>query len=201
MTIREREVRKKYSVYVKECVEKRDIPDPFGIWCLINVKYEQLQPYAKLAIEKNQKEFSKMSKWVNGKIGGELLNQEYLERSEVTKKLKKRLKDFSGDGDFGSDRLFAIKKECDASGKDFVDAVSLELDQIEGNRAKEMVEQTTKTTENSSTSDCYYCKHCLPVCAGHRSYNEKSSLPKKKSKIRRALKKLYKLFGVEYERE
>lgn len=81
---------------------------------------------------RNRRLYGEMGKWVNGNIGGDLLNPEYLARAENTKKLREQLKKYSGSPESASDILFGMKKESDAKGEDFSMAALDRLDEIIG---------------------------------------------------------------------
>lgn len=81
---------------------------------------------------RNRRLYGEMGKWVNGNVGGELLNPEYLARADNTKKLREQLKRYAGSPEAASDILFSTKKEADAKGQDFSMAALDKIDELIG---------------------------------------------------------------------
>jgi hypothetical protein len=93
----------------------------------------RLNKYAEKNLYANHAKYDAMADLVCTPEGMVPSNPEYRSRMENTKKLREKLKVYTGSSEAASDLLYEYKTMADAAGVDFSWAAKLELDQLTGN--------------------------------------------------------------------
>lgn len=113
-------------------LENRNRMKPDEVLCPGDM--DKIIAVARRRIAWNKVKYTEMSRWVNGDIGGDLINPEYVARAEATRELKNKLREYSGDAGVASDELFRIKVQADKEGKDFTQVCKEEIEKMKGNK-------------------------------------------------------------------
>lgn len=103
--------------------------------------YKKVQAKAHQRIERNHAFIEEDNKYVTTPFGRELINPEYVERFEETKKLKEKINTYSGDRDFAEMEALRIKKNAESNGQDFIERAKDEVRKMEGH---DIVDSTPK---------------------------------------------------------
>lgn len=106
-----KELREKRAGFNWQFLDLELEPYTYGFWCICTADIEKLKKAVKHNIEYNHARISDDNRYVTTPTGRDLINPEYLARSETAKALKKRYKTYSGSPEIASDIVFAMKQE------------------------------------------------------------------------------------------